>query len=1509
VFGDVLDVPEDVAPPSLETRPTDARRPEGLRETGRGIVIGIVDWGLDPGHAEFRTSDGSTRLLGFWDQRGPARDASNRYGYGTIHAREDIDRALRSRDPYAALGYHPSIADTGQGAHGSVVGSIAAGNGRSGGPSGVAPEADIVFVHLAPIPQRPGAARPAFIGDYVTLLEAIDYIQHVAGERPLVINLSMGQHTGPHDGSTLVERGLDAAVIARPGLAIIHSAGNYFDGRIHVGGQLRPGEERRVRFVTDRADTTPQELDIWYSSRDRFVVELVAPDGRGRWRTALGERAEIRIDGRDCGSLYHRAHDPNNGDHHVDVFLYPTAPAGAWELVVIGEDVADGRYNAWIQRDAGCRACQARFRAEDADPSITLGSICTGLRTIATGAYDPHTPDHPIARFSSAGPTRDGRVKPDLLAPGVKILAARSAPRTGEAFTLTRMSGTSMAAPYVTGTIALMLEAVQGRPQIHELRSALLRACRPIADGDRGRAGSGYCDISAAVEWARSARPQPAPRVESAGADDVLEVVDVDETEVDEMDLAPTAEDEAAEIESDLEQESATIPPSVEGEMTMDVQGALPAEDRVGGCRCREGLGEVAAGDAEASRRDALSWILPIALYLGLRQQGTLPEPARDRFDLIAAPGERLAESVRDGDVLVSIANGGEALIARGSQLALSGGRLGVRATDATGGREHVRAITNAAGRMLPDRLLLRPKETAEAISATEDYREERAIQANRVYRASLAWDPEDGALQRALGISADLARDEAAFADAVRRWQQTRSLTADGILGPRTWERLRAEIGAGATLPATGARFTAQLPRSGAGFVAYARAQGQHGLPETITALETIARAWQQRHPEGPRIAIGDISLASGGNFPPHASHRNGVDVDIRPMRNDGRELPVRWYREGCDSSHCAPEAIDASCLVPEYSRELTQELVDLIHANGVLRVQYVFFNDCRVRGVRHWPGHDNHLHVRFIPTAPRAGDELAEIHPLPATRICCILAPTVSPFSSDSNLADPTSLGMHGSSSEVVGLLYTAAAGFVDLGHLRDLVDLTRYVYEEIAAASGAPGTVSTKHGEATIVRAIPSPEWLNVARCIALDDSFAYEILTWDEMYPGGHNSSFSPEDLPSNWMGTLIAARAIAAGGTFETAVTTELNTLLSTLGVRSKADALTAFNHINHHWVEFTGVLSLSSNAYLRRRNFGIAPWHAGMPYDTATPPWLSAKLPGCAAFYSYRNTTGRVIPSSSFGAELARIRADASARYGSSFESPAPGSIAMAASPAATPTAMPAVWSQLLAPLTAASPVRSASPSSTVTDWTTVPLADRARYVMTVLVDRYGYPVNGAAGLVGNLVAESGLIPNRIEGSRERTPMRARDFSGNEVDFTPDDVMNRDAATHTGPRLPGVGLAQWTTRARRSGLFRHVYQGQQLGTAILTNMDAQIDYLVNELRTQYPRVDAVLRTQGVNVDDATDEVVYNFEVPGAILDQGTPRRKLPRADPQVQQVFQERRRRAHVALQAYQAQP
>lgn len=208
-----------------------------------------------------------------------------------------------------------------------------------------------------------------------------------------------------------------------------------------------------------------------------------------------------------------------------------------------------------------------------------------------------------------------------------------------------------------------------------------------------------------------------------------------------------------------------------------------------------------------------------------------------------------------------------------------------------------------------------------------------------------------------------------------------------------------------------------------------------------------------------------------------------------------------------------------------------------------------------------------------------------------------------------------------------------------------------------------------------------------------------------------------------------------------------------------------------------------------------------------------------------------------------------------------------------------------------------------------IMDWRKVESGDRMVYIMEQLINDFGFPINGAAGLVGNLYAESGCLPSRVEGSREATPMRARGGSdGQQHDYTPEEIMNRERGV-SGPRLPGVGLAQWTSANRRSGLFEHEYDGEVLGADILFSMDAQIDYLVNEMQSNYAGVYGVVTGADVTVNDATDDVVYRFEVPGSVLGQNAEGRtiKLPRTHENVQAVFAERRRFSNRALTAYQA--
>jgi len=533
---ELADGDRPMAPDASEPT-TYTRRPAHVRGTGCGVVVAVLDWGCDFAHPAFRREDGSTRLLALWDQRNAGTDsAGSRWGYGRILTAEQIDRALRTPDPYGALDYDPADSDpvsasgSSAGSHGTHVLDIAAGNGRGGGMSGVAPEADLVFVHLSNTTEVLGRGN---LGDSVTLLEGLDFVFSVAGKRPCVVNLSVGAHGGPHDGTTLVEQGIDRAVWLESGRAVVHSVGNYFTSRAHTQGRLTGGREEVVRFTVPAADPTNSELEVWYPGGDRFTAKVVAPSGAELATVAPGEDAPLVVDGNDVGHVYH-VRQATNAEHQIDLFLKPRAPEGTWRLHLAGDRVRDGRYHAWIERERGLRP---RFVLSSSAGNSTTGTLCNGRLSIAVGAYNPYGEQRLLGSFSSAGPTRDGRMKPELLAPGVRIRAARSTPR-GEspAARYTSKGGTSMAAPHVTGAIAIMFEAA-GRPlEISDTRALLLantdREWLPSGaaiSADVHRLGNGYLDIAAAEqavrEWAGEAPEEAASvacraKVEEKAAED-----------------------------------------------------------------------------------------------------------------------------------------------------------------------------------------------------------------------------------------------------------------------------------------------------------------------------------------------------------------------------------------------------------------------------------------------------------------------------------------------------------------------------------------------------------------------------------------------------------------------------------------------------------------------------------------------------------------------------------------------------------------------------------------------------------------------------------------------------------------------------------------------------------------------------------------------------------------------------------------------------------------------------
>ncbi|WP_448612327.1 S8 family peptidase [Geodermatophilus sp. URMC 60] len=457
-----------------------------LTHTGKGVIVGIIDWGCDVTHDDFRDDAGNSRLLRLWDQSakpGPGRQPPAGYRTGVEFTNEQINAALREPDPFAALGVEPPELA----AHGTHVLGIAAGNGRGdpqAGIKGMAPDADLIFVQ----PDTSDVNIVGGFGDSVHLAEAVKYIfdQASARGRPAVVNLSMGTNSGPHDGSTLVEQWIDRLLGVR-GRAVVLALGNEHHerfNRTHSEGRVGPADPTVLYWRVLPNDRSPNEVEVWYSSRDLFELEVVLPDGRRLPTVAPGESTITEIPG-STTRVYQSSVvcSPLNGDNQLNVIVIGsnTQPieAGAWQLRLTARVAREGTFDAWIERDSmRTPARMSSFLGGSYVRRKTLGSIQSARFAITVSNYDTLTTT--LADSTSFGPTRDGRRAPTLAAPGVDILAAKAMWRTDQAdrTPYTRSTGTSMSAPYVAGVVACML---QKNPTLTaaQIRGLLVRAAKP----------------------------------------------------------------------------------------------------------------------------------------------------------------------------------------------------------------------------------------------------------------------------------------------------------------------------------------------------------------------------------------------------------------------------------------------------------------------------------------------------------------------------------------------------------------------------------------------------------------------------------------------------------------------------------------------------------------------------------------------------------------------------------------------------------------------------------------------------------------------------------------------------------------------------------------------------------------------------------------------------------------------------------------------------------------------
>ena len=426
---------------------------------GENVIVGVIDSGFDFTHPCFRTSGGQTRILAFWDQKQDASQMPNPppsgfnyapaqgFNYGVEYTQGLIDAALQSPDPSQVIPHVP-------GNHGTRVASIAAGNGAESPPYaqyiGMAPEADLIFVSYDTEGQ---------LGDSAYAVDAINYIVDKASEfrKPVVINISQGDAFGAHDGTSLLERAIENH-LDQPGIAIVKSAGDEAGDSRHSSGQVLPGQEFQVEFEIT-ADHDEDTFDIWYESRDRFDVSIESPDGT---RTTLVEpesNVTFALPNGNEAFVFSQLDHPDNQDNRINIILESgsaeTIEHGKWKIILIGIVADTGSFHVWIDKTSH----NATFTQPDRYWTVTIPG--TSARIISVGAYISKGgvgEGDLLASATSLGPTRDGRIKPDITAPGFDITSAiveqsgvfyRGEPSA---------SGTSMSAPLVAGVIALLFE-------------------------------------------------------------------------------------------------------------------------------------------------------------------------------------------------------------------------------------------------------------------------------------------------------------------------------------------------------------------------------------------------------------------------------------------------------------------------------------------------------------------------------------------------------------------------------------------------------------------------------------------------------------------------------------------------------------------------------------------------------------------------------------------------------------------------------------------------------------------------------------------------------------------------------------------------------------------------------------------------------------------------------------------------------------------------------------------
>ncbi len=470
--------------------------------TGRDVIIGIIDTGIDFRHPDFRDTidQNLSRILSIWDVRLDPEGNEERpenFDYGVEYSRDDIQRELRGETEGA-------IRSDDENGHGTHVAGIAGGNGYTaeGRYTGVAPGAEFVIVSFPD-----GSFFPAEVVD------AMNYIFTKAEElgRPAVVNLSIGGHGGAHDGTGGHELAINYFT-NMSGRAVAVASGNSGADEIHYGTSVEPSEEAGFglhipNYNPDMATNDDYVFKmLWYESGGNVEVSVTSPNGHevtaqsGDSVLVMTPDGAVELDTFDNFENQKGARlfgiDIHTGSLLESPLEVVPPASGEWTISVrelSGE--SDVTFNSWIvtqsmqwpwlEPNTGRRYTVTI--PGTAEGAITAGAFISRNQWTDRDGGGPWTFESPTPRigampnFSGGGPTRDGRTKPNITTPGAAIISSKSENASFPRNQLPRQEGyaillgTSMAAPHAAGVAALIFEAnptLTGREVIEVLQES-----------------------------------------------------------------------------------------------------------------------------------------------------------------------------------------------------------------------------------------------------------------------------------------------------------------------------------------------------------------------------------------------------------------------------------------------------------------------------------------------------------------------------------------------------------------------------------------------------------------------------------------------------------------------------------------------------------------------------------------------------------------------------------------------------------------------------------------------------------------------------------------------------------------------------------------------------------------------------------------------------------------------------------------------------------------------------